>query len=365
MKYVILPLLALCLVLFLGLVLHVTYQKGQIATRFEITRPPGIQEATSLELGGVEQWVFIRGEDVTHPILLFLHGGPGSPETPAMRNYVSALEDHFVVVNWDQRGSGKSCCGTIPPETMNMEQFVQDTLELTQWLREHFNRDKIYLVGHSWGSMIGTSAAQRHPELYHAYVGIGQAVSFYEGEKISYQYTLEQAREQDNEVALQELLEIGEPPYSREDFLQHIGVQRKWLFEFGGMLYEDQSQLAYNLGIARDFLYAPEYSLAESVNILRGPDPSVYSLLWDDMRAIDFISDIPRLDLPVFFLVGRHDWVTVFPLVEEYYDILEAPHKELLWFDHSGHNPHYEETDRFVRLMVERVLHQTYPDANK
>lgn len=274
-----------------------------------------------------------------------------SLEAPPVTLHNRGLEEYFVVVNWDQRGAGKSYRRGISAETMTLEQFIDDAIELTELLIERFDVDKIFLVGHSWGTIVGTHAAQRRPDLYHAYIGIGQAVNFIEAEKISYRFTLDRAREEGNAEAVRELVAIGEPPYPPEGFRQKIAIQRKWLFHFGGEVYGLSNRTAYELQIVREVLFFPDYTLFDAYRFLAGNSFSMRHLL-DDLMAIDFINQVPRLHLPVYFIAGRYDYVTVSEVVEKYYEVLEAPHKELIWFEHSAHSPNFEEPGRFVETMA-------------
>jgi pimeloyl-ACP methyl ester carboxylesterase len=141
-------------------------------------------------LGGQEQWILIRGMDIVKPIILFLHGGPGTANMSLLRKYTDELEQHFIVVTWDRRGGGKSYQAINPHSSMTIDRFVLDTGELTQLLCHRFNQNKIFLVGHSWGSLIGILSIQKYPDLYHAYIGIGQLANMQENEQISYDWTL-------------------------------------------------------------------------------------------------------------------------------------------------------------------------------
>lgn len=358
-RYVIKPLLLLLLVLLLSASSFLLIKRSQTARDIVITTDNGIQNLEQVTLGNVDQWISIRGNDRDNPLLLFVHGGPGSPEMIPVRHYNRSLEEHFVVVNWDQRGAGKSFSTGIPPETMNLDQIVSDALELTAFLRERFNVEKIYLAGHSWGSIVGVHAVQRSPEYYYAYIGIGQAVNFIEAEKISYHYTVSRARETGNEEALLELEEIGPPPYDGEDFFDRIAVQRKWLFRFGGEVFGETDNNRYLLELLWLYLQAPEYSIIDTYNFVRGNQLSA-RLMWDDLLALDLPHQAPSLEVPVYFMSGRHDYVTVFEKVEEYYAILEAPYKELIWFEESAHSPNFEQPDEFVEVMA-RILKETRP----
>ncbi len=309
----------------------------------------GISSIESVELGNVKQWLLIRGADADAPLLLFLHGGPGSPEMPIMPHYTSGLEDHFVVVHWDQRGAGKSYHVSIPEDSMNIEQFVSDAYELTQMLRLRFDKEKIYLVGHSWGSMMGVLLIKQYPELFHAYVGIGQVVDLKRNESISYLFTLDEAYKRNNKTAIRELEGIGPPPYAKHSYLV---TQRKWLVKFGGALYGKKGY-GEQVKVA---LAAPEYGPVDYLKFIHGGNSST-KLMWEEMQGCNFIEQAPRLEVPVYFFAGRHDYNTPFELVEEYYEMLDAPAgKHLVWFENSAHSPNLEEPRRFIKVMVEQVL---------
>jgi pimeloyl-ACP methyl ester carboxylesterase len=353
-RYLLLPLLALLVLLTAVCSGYFAYQRRVTARNIAIISPTGIQTLEQVILGGVKQWISIRGLDRDNPVLLFLHGGPGFPEMVPVRHYNRELEEHFVVVNWDQRGAGKSYSPDIDLDMMNLDQFVEDTLELTRLLRERFDTEQIYLVGHSWGSILGVHAARLHPEYYYAYAGIGQAVNFVQAEQISYQFTLDRARELNIEAAISELEEIGSPPYGREQ----LGIQRKWLFQFGGEVYGETSNARYLLRLLGLHLSAPEYTLTDVINLIRGNNFSGLHL-WDQLMAVNLPQQAPELQLPVYFLTGRYDYVTVFEKVEEYYQLLEAPRKELVWFAQSAHSPNFEQPAEFAAVM-KRIKDETY-----
>ena len=186
-----------------------------------------------ISLGGIEQAIFIQGEKESNPVLLFLHGGPGVPIIPFVQDVdaYAKLQKHFVMVYWDQRGAGYSYHADIPVESMNIAQFLADTHELVEILRTRFQASKIYLVGHSWGSLLGVLTVARYPELFYAYVGIGQAVDLQENEHVSYQFAVAAATKTDNHRALQQLTAIGPPPYSS---YKEMLVERKWVQRLGG-----------------------------------------------------------------------------------------------------------------------------------
>jgi pimeloyl-ACP methyl ester carboxylesterase len=274
-----------------------------------IKTPNGVASLEKVMLGGVEQWILIRGEDAANPVLLFLHGGPGSPVMPIAHHYGRELENHFVVVHWDQRGGGKSYDSSLAEESFTIDQFVSDALELTELLRNRFEAPKVYLVGHSWGSALGVLAVQRHPELFHAYVGMGQVVDEPRAEQIGLQFVLGKARESGNEEALRELSAIN-PPYV--DNPTDVQIQRKWLSEFGGNFREGET-----LPFLSDFnaewvwlaLRSPEYSWLDLTKFLRGSS-RVRWALFREFKQVNLMESVPRLEVPVYIFVGRYDYNT-------------------------------------------------------
>ena len=174
-----------------------------------------IASLEKISIGGVDQWILIRGENVNNPILFKLHGGPGQAEMATV-NYNHDLEKHFIVVEWDQRGAGKSYESINPKSAMTLNQLVEDTREISEYLLKRFNQNKLILVGHSWGSILGIMAVQKYPQLFKAFVSTGQIVNMAEGVKISYKHLIGIAKSENNDQALTELTAIGEPPFNNE-----------------------------------------------------------------------------------------------------------------------------------------------------
>lgn len=325
--------------------------------------PTSIASLESIELNGVEQWILIRGEDVSKPVLLFLHGGPGSAEMPLYR-FNPYLERYFVVVMWDQRGSGKSYSKKIPEESMTIEQFIDDTHELTRILKKRFSTDKIYLVGHSWGSGLGMLTVDLYPEDYYAFVGIGQIVNLVENEQVSWQFCLDEARKRGDKKAIKQLEEVGPPVNGvyKGDFkgdkfvMRGLQTERKWLTKYEGWWY---GKTGYGM-IIKVLLSTKEYTLGECIRYIKG---SMFSLkaMWPDLNEINLEEDVPEVKIPVYFCVGQHDYNTPGEVSYPYYEKLKAPSKEFIWFENSAHSPCFEEPEKFNQVMVGKVLKETYP----
>lgn len=307
-----------------------------------------IARLETVQLGGVQQSILIRGRNTSNPVLLFLHGGPGFGMIAAARTFSAPLEERFVTVHWDQRGAGKSYDPAIPAESMTIDQFVADTRELIEILRRRFGAAKLYLIGHSWGSILGVCTIQRYPELFHAYVGIGQVVDMQRSEQLSYDFVLDQARKARNATALHELADVH-PPYPHG---QGLGIQRAWLTRFGGYTYAgSRSTFTDALSFGLLLLVAPEYSLTDTHHYLDGVMRSA-DLMWDEVMQVNFPETAPRLDVPLYFFTGRHDHCTASELAARYYEQVEASQKEIVWFEKSGHFPHIEEPEEFTKAIA-------------
>lgn len=307
----------------------------------------GIDQLERIEINGSHQWIQMRGHDADAPVLLFLHGGPGSAEMAWGREQSLKIEKHFVMVHWDQRASGKSRGEGFDPDDLTIEQFQSDTVAVINYLRTRFNKDKVYLVGHSWGSVLGTLVARDNPELLHAYVGLGQVVNMVENEEVSLRFVLEAAREDGNEKALKELEGLS-PPYA--DAPEELFVQRKWLGHYRGSFYA----ISLTDLVLASFA-APEYTLRDIYESIEGAI-ELAPLMWPELSAIDFFEQAPKLDVPVYFFTGRHDYNTPYEISQRYFEMLDAPHKEYIWFEKSGHFPNIEESMRYQNLLLEKFL---------
>jgi len=347
LKRVLLGLIAVLVAIVVVGLVSIKISEGRLRTSTRIETENGIESQEFVKLGGVSQSIYLRGHDRNKPIMLFLHGGPGGPSTPMAREFGLELEKHFVVVHWDQRGAGNSCSSEVANESLNLEQYLADTLQLIKLLRTRFETPKIILVGHSWGSVLGVLTAQRHPELLHAYVGMGQVVNMLRNEEISYQFVVDRANEEHNVKAIEELATIHPPYANKEDLM----LQRAWLGHYRGDAFEGGMLEKF----ARAVLVSPEYSFSKKASfyscMLNSLDQA-----WSDLDGIDFLKTATRLDLPVFFLVGRHDYNTPYELVEEFFEAIEAPRKELIWFERSAHSPNIEEPERYQHVLIDRVL---------
>ena len=305
-----------------------------------------------IPIGGCGQWVLERSEDVSNPVLLYLHGGPGTSQLTSNRRNTRHLEKYFTVVNWDQRGAGKSYRAISDAGKMNIDQFVADTRELTVYLLAKFHQERLVLAGHSWGSVIAALTVSKYPELYHCYVGIGQAARMEQGEAVSYRWTLEQATKHRDRRAAAALVTMGPPPY-QGDWRKKTVTQRRYLARFGGEVLASRNGAAGL--VVRSLLFSREYTLGDRVNYFRGILGSM-RLLWPELLQVDLFETVPEFSVPVFLMEGRSDWECPYEIAESYFDWIKAPSKELIWFDRSAHLPNSEERDLFNEVMVTKVL---------
>jgi pimeloyl-ACP methyl ester carboxylesterase len=314
--------------------------------------PDSVAELATIPVGGHEQSLMIRGHDRQAPVLLFLEGGPGGTALGAMRASGGGLEEDFVVAVWDQRGTGKSLPALEPTSTMTVEQMVDDTLEVTDYLRDRFDQEKIYLVGSSWGTTLGVLAAQRAPERYHAYVGAGQMVDQQETDQRMYAETLDWAQRSGDTDFAQRLRDNGPPPYT--DMLAYpdaLSTNPEYRdFPHGGD-YNPAS--AYPVS-----LFVPEYTLTEQVRAMGGIIDT-FAVLYPQLQDIDFRRDVPELDVPVFVVEGAYESPGRSDLAVEWLGAVEAPEKELVVFAYSGHTPHLDEPSAFHEFMTGTVLART------
>lgn len=307
--------------------------------------PGSIAEISYLRLGGLDQWVMIRGENLANPLLILLHGGPGFPEMRLFRTFNAALEQYYTVVYWMQRGTSKSFDRRMPVSSLTIEQFIADLDELVDLMRNRFGKHKVVLYGHSWGSVLGVLHASRFPEKVAAYVGTGQIGEWSAFETASYAFVLAEAERRGHRKAIRELRAIGLPPHAFWDMV----VERKWITRFVGIV-RGMSLWRFT----RITLGGPEASIFDLHNILQSQfvTPKV---MWQELTAVNLITTAPSLRMPVFFFLGRHDRVVVPGTSVAYFDVLQAPSKTLIWFEESGHEPPAEEPEKFNGLMAELV----------
>ena len=302
-------------------------------------------------LNGSEQWITLRGQDVDNPVLLNLGmGGPGGGGF-ATRTLFEPLEEHFVVVSWDEPGTGKSY-NAVPIASLTPQRFIEDAYALTQLLRQRFDEDKIYVYGTSWTSILGVWLVQRYPELYHAYLGNAQMVNTTENDLLGYELALQYLTERGETAAAEGLRRNGPPPYAGPGMLDKYVAYLDVLND-----YMDAPR--YTLVVPIVPFLAPEYGLIDKINHTRGLIES-FQVVYPQLKDLDFAVQAPRLEVPIYFFVGRDDVNAMASLVEAYHNTLQAPHNELIWLE-GGHGLNGDNRGHFIDVVVNTVLPQTYP----
>jgi pimeloyl-ACP methyl ester carboxylesterase len=305
-----------------------------------------------VKLGGVSQWILVRGNSIEKPLLLKLHGGPGQAEMATVR-FNRLLEKDFIVVEWDQRGAGKSAQAIDPQRAMTIAQLVEDTHELTEILLKRYHQKNLILVGSSWGSVIGIETVKKYPDSYRAFVSTGQIANFAEGMNAGYRFLMSEAQRRNDVNALNELTKIGPPPYGSDEGAAKREIYGKWLQDFGGFWHSSEKFDRVGWMIA-----SVEYAWPEKLRYTSAAKKS-FDLLLPRLAAVDLTKSAPKLEVPVYFAVGRYDRMAPFEVSQAYFSILAAPKKQWIWFEESAHFPQWEEMEKFHDLLANRVVPET------
>ncbi len=322
-----------------------TRSKAIIADLGKIVAPEGIQENYQVKAGGVNQWVYVRGQNRDNPVILFVHGGPASPMSPVMWMWQRPMEEYFTVVQWDQRGSGKTYLSIDPDSisnTIKIDSYVNDALEIAAYVKQRYHAKKLILVGHSWGTIVAMKAALKRPDLFYAYVGIGQVINTRDNERVSYDYAVQQAKKYHNDTALSELRSIAPYPGSTPLTRDRIVLARKWAQYYGGLSAYRHESMYYFDGP----LLSPEYSRDDAAAIDRGNLFSLSRLLTEFLE-VDF-KPVKQFPIPICMFMGRHDYTTPSDPTAVWLQALKAPLKKGIWFEHSSHLIPFEEPGKML-----------------
>jgi proline iminopeptidase len=354
LKFVGTALACLIVVALSSALLYRKYLQHKTAEERAISSPTGINSLEPVRIGGIDQWIEVRGQNLNNPILLVIHGGPGVAFIPLAGAFQEPWEKYFTVVEWDQRGAGKTYASNdrdLQRRTMNVPQMEQDTLDVANYLRNRFQRKKIFVLAHSWGSLLGLWLAHEHPDLIYAYVGVGQVVNPKENDEVAYRDALQEARSSHNEQAVRELESIALSP--NQD-LRKGQATENWQ---GALLGPPSNGVAFLDGrrIVTSLASAPEYSLADDFRFVRGQLFSL-EILIPQARKVDLAQLGSDFRVPIFFFEGRYDPYARPSLIWAYYQTIKAPRKEFIWFDKSGHFPFFEEKQKFAGDLFQRVL---------
>ena len=316
-------------------------------------RAPRNAEKTWIPVNGIKQGMFITGIGAGKPVLLFVHGGPGMPEHWLTRRYPTGLERLFTVCWWEQRGAGLSYRPDIPASTMTLEQFVADTLAVTDYLRGRFATDRIYLMAHSWGSYVGIQAAVREPSRFEAYIGVSQITHQVASEQLSWRYMLDEYRAR-GDAGMVRRLERAPVTTSVPLPAGYDALRDKAMHGLGVGTTRDTRSVVTDIFLRS--LLSPDYTLREKLGLWRGKMASRRTGLWDAMQATDLTRVVTDLEIPAYFFHGRHDYTVSYPLAKRYAGQLRAPLVGFYTFANSAHSPVLEEPERARKILLEDVL---------
>lgn len=327
--------------------------RAVVADLMRIPNPDGVQETYKTRIGGVDQWISIRGQDRANPVVLFVHGGPATPTIPSLWQFQRPLEEYFTMVNYDQRGAGKTFRedhSDAVAATIHIQTYVDDLVAIAEHVRAKLGKDKLVLMAHSWGTIPATRAALARPDLFHAYVGIGQVINVRDNERVSIGYGLAEAKRRGNDQAVREIEAImpypGDAPITRE----RIVAARKWPQHYGGMAaFRDETNLWF-YGAAR---LSPDYDAEDRAALNEGSLFTVGRLL-DEYVTVDF-NPVREFPIPVLMVLGRHDYTTPSELTAEWLDRVDAPYKRGVWFERSAHMAPWEEPGKLLVSLLEYV----------
>jgi proline iminopeptidase len=310
--------------------------------------PEGVDDKSWVLLGGLEQWVTIRGRNPENPVLLVLHGGPGAPLSLLAHKAFDGWDEAFTVVNWDQRGAGRTFArhGAAGCGPLSIERMAEDGIDLAEALRQRFPGRPLIVLGISWGSILGVEMIRRRPDLFAAYVGAGQAVDMPRGETLSYFGALDRLRERGRTRDAAALQAIPPPPYAS---LKAVQTQRKLLIS---TMPEAERRMFRTMVV--ELLLAPDSRLSDLPAFLRGAKFSTQAL-WAEFMNWRLADGGRTFGMPMIFLQGELDLQTPTALVSEVTPQLTSPHTELILFTEAGHLAMVTHRDEFLREMIERV----------
>lgn len=349
---IIMIILAIIVVAFLVWLQLVKRERMKAA---QILSPNGTNYGEYVEVGGIKQYLYHRSEDVEQPVLLLLHGGPGSPMLPLAQDFQIPWEKHVTVVQWDQRNCGKTYLKNDPSSvtpTTTLDQAIQDTYEVVQYLRAKYNQDKIIIMGASWGSALGTLFSLQYPQLVYGYIGVGQLVNLIDNERQVYEKVMECAKLSGNKEDVEQLLAIGPYPLRKYDTQMSTKMTKlrklKEKYQLGEAI---SKELVWSV------MTSPFYTISDTRYFLI---PNVldkrHSAIMDELfRSYDLFAKGKKLEVPVFYIQGEDDWETPYTLAHDYFAMVEAPVKRFYSIPNAGHMPMLDQKERFNQALYEII----------
>lgn len=345
--------IALCLIGLLAALLaaHTAYRAAE--RRRHAISPPGIDEAGFVAIGGIQQYIHIRGRNIQNPVLLILHGGPGSPLMPMAHSFQYAWEEDYTVVQWDQRQAGKTYFAndeqTIA-NTLNFETVLEDARQVTEYLRQRLGVKKIALMGHSWGTVLGTALVQTYPEAFSCYIGVGQVSNLQDNERVGYEEAVKRAQAAKNQEDITALTALGSYPGKvfSDEFCEQMLTLRRY-------------QQKYGLGDAISpknvmlVLSSPYYTISEGMyytkntTVLHRP---LFRYMFEQYDAQHFGT---AYQVPVYYIMGENDYQTPVPLAQTLFEQLTAPEKKLFLIPNAGHFTMYDNPLAFNEALLGEI----------
>ncbi len=308
-----------------------------------------LDKSEIVSINSTKYYLRIRTCNTDNPVVLFLHGGCGSPDRAQVMKYQSPLATNFTLVAFDQRGSGYAY-NKKEAKTLDLtkEIYVNDVHNVVDYLKQKFNKQKIIIVGHSFGSVLGVWYVQQYPNDVLAYVGVGQCVDYIENEKLSYAWTLQEAEKVGDNKSVAILKRIGAPLDNgkyKNEHQKSLMKLRAVLHKLGGATYSNRKPYWQELLFHEVPIMLKEYSFCGMIKYVKGLSYSPNTTL--AKTNPDFMNTAKKLDVPVYLLLGHHDMNCVYTLAEKWFEQLEAPDKKIVWFESSAHSPQWEESDKW------------------
>jgi len=346
-KIVLIPLAVIFSLIAVVFITLLWFSPGKVSTARGESN--SLAEKIFLEIGGIRQGMILESKNTGNPVLLILHGGPGSTEYAAFKHYNVGLENLFTVCYWEQRGSGMSYNTEIDSNTMTLNQLISDTVEVTNYLRNRFEKEKIYIMGHSWGTLLGSHVINQNPDLYHAYIGVGQIANTLKSEKEIYEFIYSTAKARNDKPALDVLETWNVDDDNTFKTGDHLPFRMTYVTKYGGgIMHSETSTLSFLIQL----IFCKAYTISEKINF-------VYGLSFSGRFMTHYVLDanltasLSAQNIPVYIIAGKYDYQTTSNQALLYYEVLEAPAKAFYLFENSAHSPMFEEPQLFIEILKE------------
>ena len=307
-----------------------------------------INKELFLDLNGVEQYILMCGDDSEKPIILMIHGG--NPQTAYFKKYNSDLEKYFLVVYWEQRGTGKSYTKSIDQDSITLENHIEDAYALTKYLQQTFNKDKIFILGHSLGSLVALKTVEKYPNEFIAYIGVSQMTDQRRSDKLAVEYLTQKAKENNDIKSLKKIEKFAHMPVEKETVLKRLQIGQMGMLKYGGFLYDKSLVGMFKMTVFPLFS-SKIYSLKDIVNVFRLSKSRIFL-----SYQYNILTTVKAVKIPIYLLHGQDDYLLNYSLAKEFYEKLVAPQKEFITFEYSAHMLPYEEADKFNKVLIEKVL---------